>query len=71
MNTAKLSRTEIDIDHHRTLRDFYFKLFERLRPSCVKRRARAQHKFNFHQTRLMELMIQQKNEPLQRTGAAR
>lgn len=70
MNTTNLSRTTIDIEHHTTLRDFYFELFNRLSPRCAKRRARAQHRFNFHQGRLMDLYKIQKTEPLQRTGEA-
>lgn len=62
MNTELLTRTEVEIQHHRDMHDFYYELFNRLSPKCVKRRARAQAKFNFHRTRMIDLyMIQKKN----------
>jgi hypothetical protein len=58
------TRIELDLDHHRMMMDFYFKLFNALPARCPNRRLRAQHRFNFHRTRIEELREIRRNQTI-------
>ncbi len=51
------SRLRVDLQHHQTMKEMYFQIFNRLPDRCVQRKAYAQHRFNFHRNRIEEINI--------------
>ena len=51
------SRLRVDLEHHEKMKELYFQIFNRLPDRCVKRKAYAQHRFNFHRNRIEEITI--------------
>jgi hypothetical protein len=55
MNTEKLTRTEVELKHHRDMMNSYSHLFNKLPRRMAKRRAECQDRFNFHFARMNDL----------------
>jgi hypothetical protein len=55
MNTITMSRTEVELQHHRDMMNSYSHLFNKLPRRMAKRRAECQERFNFHFARMNDL----------------
>jgi hypothetical protein len=53
----ELSRLDLEVLHHTRLKDMWYNHFNKLPDNCVKRRAHAQARFNFHRTRIDEIQV--------------